>query len=177
VNANDFVRFCKSKYRRIEGLLVRFIHYLFRRVWFLVNEALDVGFQVCRDGNLARLAHQELPLEVPNGIPRTGFVLEELPDLGRGIALDLGQLHEDAREVFRLGKVRDFGIEFELLPPVFAARESENHELFPVYLVEFPELGVLGVCQTSFRRDVRGVDDLSAEVFHRLDGAVALGGG
>jgi len=157
--------------------LVRFIHYLFLRFWFLVNEALDVGFQVRRDGNLAGLAHQELPLEVPNGIPRTGFVLEELPDLGRGIALDLGQLHEDAREVLRLGKLRDVGIEFELLPPVFAARESENYELFPVYLVEFPELGVLGARQTSFRRDVRGVDDLSAEFFHRLDRAVAREGG
>jgi len=144
---------------------------------FLVDEALDIGFQVRWDGYVTGLADEELALEIPQGIPGAGFVLEELPDLGRCIALDLSQLHHDSGKVFRFGKFGDFIVLFEFLPSEFPARESKNHELVPVLLVEALELGILAVGQTSFRRDVRGVDDLSTEFFHRLDGTVALDSG
>jgi len=152
-------------------------HPSIHRLHKFVAEALDVGFQVRRNGHVSGLADEELALEVPNGIPGAGLFLEELPDLGRCIALDLSQLHHDSGKVFGFGKLGNGLVLFELLPSPFPARESDNHELAPELLVEALELGILAGGQTSVRRNVRGVDDLSTEFFHRLDGTVALGGG
>lgn len=54
----------------------------------LINEALNVRFQVGWDGNFTGLADEKLSLKIPNGIAGTRLVLKELPNLGRGVALD-----------------------------------------------------------------------------------------
>ncbi len=146
-------------------------------VLFFPDEALDIGLQVGWDRDLSCLADQELALEVPSGIGGASLVLEEFPDLGSGIALDLSQLHQNAGKILLGGEFRNRRVVVEFLPTKFTAGESKYHEFIAIFLVEFLELGILAVGCTSFRRNVGGVYYLAAEFFHLLGRAVALGGG
>lgn len=146
-------------------------------IHLLIDEFLNVGFQVRGDGDLSLLADQKFALEVPDGIAGARLVLEELPDLGAAVALDLSQLHHDAGKALLLGEFRNFLVIVKLLPAVLPAGESKNHELAPVLLVEARELCVLAVGQTSFGGNVGGVDDFAFEILHRNGATVTLGGG
>lgn len=114
--------------------------------YFFVDQFLNVGLQIRRDGDLAGLSDQELALEVPHGIPGTGFVLEEFPHFWCGVALDLSKFHEDTGKFFLGGKFGNGVVVVEFLPPVFPGGESENDELvFPEFLVESLKLSVLAI--------------------------------
>lgn len=111
----------------------------------MIDEALNVGFQVGGDRNLSGFADQELSFKVPSGIGSPRLVLEELPDLGGGLSLDFPQLHEDSGKVFGLGKFRNGGVVVEFLPTKFTAGESKDYEFASVLLIKTLELGILAV--------------------------------
>jgi len=110
-----------------------------------VHEPLNVGIDVLvvRRGNLSGLADQELALEVPLGVLRSGFLPQVLPELGSFVPLDLSELHHDPRKVFRLGEFRNRFVGFVLLKSVFPGREADDHELIAVLFIELDELFVL----------------------------------
>lgn len=116
-----------------------------RVVLFFPDKAVNIGLQVGWGGNFSGLADQELALEIPSGIRGTRLVLEEFPDLGGGLALDLSQLHQNSGKVFRFGKIRNCRVVVEFLPTKFTAGESKDYEFASVLLIKTLELGILAV--------------------------------
>jgi len=109
---------------------------------FFLDETLDVRLEVfcVGDGNVPRLGDEELALEVPLGALGARLGLEELPQLGGLLALDLAQLHHDAGKVLFPGELGNGLVRFVLLPGKLPRGESKDHELVAVLLVELYEL-------------------------------------
>ena len=158
--------------RSVDVLRDRFFRGLF------VHEAVDVGLEVRRNGDVPGLAHQEPALEIPRGVRGSRLSLEEPPDLRGGGAPDLPEFHQDPGEVLRRGEAGDGLVGVEFLPSEFPAGKPEDHELvLPVFLPEPLEPGVFAVGHASLRGDVRRVDDLPPEILHRDDRPVPPGSG